>query len=117
VSASVFQEGTLVEQWDDDTRIYTSYDAEGTPTSRPYTGPENVVADANAAAAATRAAEETRRAAVKLIVTDLKAEKDRLDVVLAKTPAQITGGDTKDVARASKRIADAAIDIARLLTE
>ena len=69
-------------------------------------------------ATATAAAErEAARVAIRAIVNDLQAEKDRCDVVLAKTAAQITGGDTKDVARAAKRIADAAIDLAKFLRD
>jgi hypothetical protein len=55
------------------------------------------------------------RLAVQAIITDLQAEKDRCQVVIDKTAANITGGDTKDVARAAKRIADAAIDLARFV--
>lgn len=65
------------------------------------------------AARAARAARETTRVAVKAIITDLQAEKARVDAVIAKSNATITGADTKDVARAAKRIADAAIDLAR----
>lgn len=58
---------------------------------------------------------DATRAAVKLIITDLQAEKTRCDAVIAKTNATITGADTKDVARAGKRIADAAIELARFV--
>ena len=77
---------------------------------RPKTA-EEITAD-------TVAAErEAARVAIRAIVNDLQAEKDRCDVVLAKTAAQINGGDTKDVARAAKRIADAAIDLAKFLRD
>lgn len=57
-----------------------------------------------------------QRETVKLIVTDLQTEKARVQPIIDKANNQITAADTKDVARASKRIADAAIDLARLLT-
>jgi hypothetical protein len=68
-------------------------------------------------AEAARAAHEAQRAVVKQIVTDLQAEKARAQLVIDKTNAQITGSDTKDVARAAKRIADAAIDLARFVQD
>lgn len=71
---------------------------------------------AELAADTARASQEVTRTAVKAIVNDLQAEKARCDVVLAKTNAAITGADTKDVARAAKRIADAAIDLARFVS-
>jgi hypothetical protein len=75
----------------------------------PKTAEEIAAEEAAAALTATRAA-------VKLIITDLQAEKTRCDVVIAKANNTVTGADTKDVARAAKRIADAAIDLARLVT-
>jgi hypothetical protein len=102
---------------DDVTRIATLYDAQRVQTgTRPATAEENSRLDAQAAQAAAKTAAAATRAAVKASITDLQAEKARMDGVLAKTPAQITGGDTKNVAQSAKRIADAAIEIARLLT-
>ena len=46
---------------------------------------------------------------------DLQAEKARAQVVIDKPNNTITGGDTKDVARAAKRIADATIDLAKFV--
>lgn len=66
---------------------------------------------------AARAAREAQRTIVKAIITDLQAEKARADAVIAKTNNQITGADTKDVARAAKRIADAAIDLTRFVQD
>lgn len=112
------ENGVLRELLDDTTEKVYTYANDGTQIGvRNYTPAELAEKQARVAEQAIQADAATRRLMVKQIVTDLKTEKDRLDVVLAKSPAQITGGDTKDVARASKRIADAAIDIARLLTE
>lgn len=112
------EEGRLQAFGDDITRTFYVYDEQGNQISaRPYSVEENAEADALAAQFVDMEAKAAQREKVRLIITDLKAEKDRMDPILAKTPAQITGGDTKDVARAAKRIADAAIDIAKLLTE
>ena len=110
--------GILLKSFDDTTRTVTTYNAAGQVTStRPYTTAENTAADAAAAAEAERLAREADRATVKAIITDLKAEKARAQVVIDKTNASITGADTKDVARAAKRIADAAIDLARFVKD
>lgn len=77
-------------------------------TERPWTADEIAARQAAADWAAARTA-------VRTIITDLQAEKTRVEPVLAKTPAQITGGDTKDVARAARRIADAVIDLTRFV--
>ena len=83
---------------------------EGVPTQqwtvRPWTAEELAVQ-------AAAAQYEADRLTVRAIITDLQAEKARAQAVIDKTNANITGGDTKDVARAAKRIADAAIDLAR----
>jgi hypothetical protein len=107
--------GNAIEQWDDDTRTYSKFTAPA--STRPYTAAENTAADARAVQAATAVTRAANRATVKLIITDLQAEKDRCDVVIAKTNAAITGADTKDVARAGKRIADAAIELARFVQD
>ena len=68
------------------------------------------------AAQADAAAYEAQRILVKAIITDLRAEKARAQVVLDATNATINNSPApyiKDTARAAKRIADAAIDLAR----
>ena len=75
-------------------------------TVRPWTAEE-------LAAQAAAAQYEAQRLTVRQIVTDLQAEKTRAQVVIDKANAAITGADTKDVARAAKRIPDATIDLAR----
>jgi hypothetical protein len=115
----VDSEGVLRIWSDDVERLYHTYDEAGVEILPPraFTPEENLVADANQAREAAESAYKVRKAAVKLIVTDLVAEKNRVQLVIDKANASITGGDTKDVARAAKRIADAAIDLARLLTD
>ena len=79
-------------------------------TARPWTAEE-------LAAQAAEVQREADRAAIRAIVDALKAEKARCQTVIDKMTASVTGADTKDVARAAKRIADAAIDIARFVKD
>lgn len=115
---SNYDENGILRQWADDvTRTVTDYDSTGTMVGQPraYTPEENAAADSRAAEAAAGAAREATRAAVQAIVVDLQAEKARVQPIIDKANAQITGADTKDVARAAKRIADAAIELARFV--
>jgi len=111
-----YTEGVLRVWHDDETRTVNTYDELGVlVSSDPYTPEQNATADAEAAEAAVQAALDFQRTAVKAIVTELQDEKDRCQIVIAKDNNQIDGGDTKNVARAAKRIADAAIDLAKLV--
>ncbi len=110
--------GILIKSFDDATRTVATYGATGQVTeTRPYTAQENAAADAAAAAEAAREERAADRAKVKAIITALQAEKTRVQAVIDKSNAAITGADTKDVARAAKRIADAAIDLARFVRD
>lgn len=78
-------------------------------TPRPWTAEE-------LAAQAEAAAYEARRLTVKAIIADLQAEKTRAQAVIGTPNATIKTNPAPyvvDVARAAKRIADAAIDLAR----
>lgn len=78
-------------------------------TPRPWTAEE-------LAAQAEAAAYEARRLTVKAIIADLRAEKTRAQAVIDTPNATIKTNPAPyvvDVARAAKRIADAAIDLAR----
>ena len=80
-------------------------------TVRPWTAEE-------LAAQAEAAAYEARRLTVKAIINDLRAEKTRAQAVIDTPNATINTSPAphiKDVARAAKRIADAAIDLARFV--
>lgn len=60
------------------------------------------------------------REAIRLIITDLKAEKNRAQAILDATNTTINSnpaGYIKDSARAAKRIADAAIDLAKFVKD
>lgn len=61
---------------------------------------------------------EALRATIRYIITDLRAEKDRAQTVINALNADINKSPAsyiKDTARAAKRIADAAIDLARFV--
>lgn len=108
--------GVLRRAWDEGDLTRIEYDESGAVVStRTFETVEALWAEFQVEQAAVATELATRRAAVKLVITDLQAEKTRCQTVIDKTNANITAGDTKDVARAAKRIADAAIDIARLL--
>ena len=80
-------------------------------TVRPWT-------EAELAANAEQAAYAAQRATVKAIINDLRAEKARAQTVIDTPNATINTSPAphiKDVARAAKRIADAAIDLARFV--
>ena len=87
----------------------------GVPTQqwavRPWT-------EAELAAKAAQSANEALRDTVKAIINDLRAEKARAQTVIDTPNATINTSPAphiKDVARAAKRIADAAIDLARFV--
>ena len=74
--------------------------------------------EAELAAKAEQAAYAAQRATVKAIINDLRAEKARAQTVIDTPNATINTSPAphiKDVARAAKRIADAAIDLARFV--
>ena len=111
--------GTVKERGDDATRTVTTYDETGSVTSsRPYTADENATADSAIAEAAAQAQREADRLTVRQIITDLQAEKARAQAVIDTPNATIKTNPAPyvvDVARAAKRIADAAIDLARYI--
>jgi len=121
----VIKEGIVIEDWDDVSRTVTYYRDDGVlrptapggeaPNPRLYTPDENDDADARAAEFEQETLITTLRSGIDQVITDLQTEKARVQPVIDKTNAQITPGDTKDVARAAKRIADAVIDALRII--
>jgi len=107
--------GVVRVRWDDTARVRTEWDKDGTQTDQqPYTTEENAAADQRAIEEQARLAYEQTRQAIKAIVTDLKAEKDRAQAVIDNANAT---SREKDLGRACKRIADAAIDLARFVKD
>lgn len=88
---------------------------DGTTETRPFTEAEIALIPELEAQNEVETSRETARLAIKAIITDLQVEKTRVEAVIAKTNSTVTGGDTKDVARAARRIADATIELARFI--
>lgn len=113
--------GILIQQWDDATATYTERDTTGAVTlTRPYNADETAAAAIRAAAAQAAVDRAALHAAVRQIITDLQAEKDRAQIVLDATAADINAAPATyivDAAKAAKRIADAAIDLARFVKD
>lgn len=101
-TTTVYNDSLRMVQVFDDNRALLS--------SRAYTPAENAEANARAVTAAEDAAREAARVAVKAIVADLKLEKDRVQPII-----DTGSGDLLKLARAIKRVADAAIDLAKLV--
>jgi hypothetical protein len=117
MSTDVYANGVLTERWDDPTRTHTDYTTDP-DTVRPYTAQENADADARDAQAADMAERAATEDRVASIIDDLQAEKDRVQVTIDTDNSVINDSPAnyvKDNARAAKRIADAAIDLAKFV--
>lgn len=117
--SETWRDGKLIWRLNETNKRVETMAADGVTvaTWRDMTPEEAASADEYIAEVAARTARDAARAGVASILVDLKAEKDRVQLVIDKANASITGADTKDVARAAKRIADAAIDLARLVRD
>lgn len=115
MSAHVYADGVLIEEWDDATRTYTDH---RTGATRPYTADENAAAD-QAAAAATLAANEAAlrdglAAAIDAALTRQAAYQAVIDTpnaTIKTNPAPYI----VDLARQGKRSERALIRLARLV--
>jgi hypothetical protein len=109
----------MITVHDPATRTVTTYDETGAVVDqRPYTAEENAAADLDAAQAAEAAEHQATADRVALIIDELQAEKDRVQVTIDTPNATINASPAnyvKDNARAAKRIADAAIDLAKFV--
>lgn len=97
MSSRNYEDGVLVEEWDDETRTYTDH---RTGESRPYSEAENARADASQgmAQAATNSAQITSD--LDQALTDLQVIIDTDNSVINDNPA----GEIKDIARVVKKI-------------
>ena len=101
MSTSVYESGVLREHWDDSTRTYTTYDAEGVQTStRAYTPEEDARADAEAAQRVEQANQQSIEVALGDALATLQAVIDQTNADLRTDPSQ----EIKDIARAVRRI-------------
>lgn len=94
-----WENGNLQEVGDDVARRVHTYDEQGIEIlpDRAYTATENGQADADSAVITADANRRTIEQALAGALADL-------DVMIAKTPAQITGSDTKELARDLRRV-------------
>jgi hypothetical protein len=77
VTTTGYIDGVLRERWDDDARVYTTWDAGGVQTSqRPYTPEENARADAEAANRVTAEATSTLLQQLYAGVVSIQAARD-----------------------------------------
>lgn len=87
---TITEDGRVREQWDDDARVYTAWDATGAETAqRPYNEVENTRADSYAAQIAVEAATLEYRRAVSLTAPDELAALQEAQ----RTVEGVTSGD------------------------
>jgi len=138
MSSHNYVDSVLRQFWDDvgdgtadfPPRWYHEYDEQGVEivsARRPYDDNENAVADNQASEEASRLALETLKAAVKLVITEVKSERDLLDTDFT----DVATGDTvsnptinsspakyvKALYKASRRTMSAVVDLAKLVDD
>lgn len=97
MSTKAYENGVLVDEWDEVTRIYTNY--RPPQSSRPFTAEENAVADADAQA-------KTEKQNAETLEQELDAALDSLQVILDDTNSNINtnaAARIKDIAKALKK--------------
>ena len=132
MSYQEYNENGVLKIWsDDETRLYHIYDDNGVEIGEPraFTPEENTVADANAARDLAEAERNVLKAAVKLIITDARDERQLLDAEFTVTdattgePRQVSNTEIKDSPgkyikankRANMRTLAALIDLSKLI--
>lgn len=129
---STYDTRGVLRRWEDDVeRLTHSYDESGSEILPPeeYTPEQNLAADWRAEVAAAQAEADALKAAVKLVITDARDERQLLDseftVIDATTgdPRQASNAEIKDSPgkyikankRANMRTLAALIDLSKLL--
>lgn len=101
MSAQNYINSVLREEWNDVTRLYTTWDENGLQTSqRPYTAEENATADASAQVAL----EEDNKSTIE---TNLEADLAAMQAIIDDTNANINTNPAqriKSIARAVRRL-------------
>ena len=94
-------DGVLRERWDDATRLYTAWDADGTQTEqRPYTSQENAAADVAAATESQSQNKSTIELNLEADLAAMQAIKDTPNSTINDSPASYI----KEVAVAVRRL-------------
>jgi hypothetical protein len=107
VSAQVYQDGVLREEWNDATRTYTAWDANGVVTDeRPYTTDENAAADARAATDQQAQNKSTIEANLEQDYLNMQDIEAQSNADLRADPSQ----EIKDIARAVRRLTRMALE-------
>lgn len=109
--ANVEEDGVLVVEFDKVARVRRDL---RTGAVEPFNAEQNALADMIVTQEEARFEHETTRAIIRQIIIDLQAEKARADEVINSPNAT---QDDKKNARAIKRTANAAIDLARFAKE
>ena len=130
-----YRDSVLRELWNSATRTYTAWDAQGVETAqRAFTAAENAEADAYLAGVTRDGNRDTLTTQVGADLAVLRTSIDTLAVggpvdtalstVIAKPNNQVSGADTKDVARQcqelrqqNRRLAPQLIALRRLVME
>lgn len=106
--------GNPIVAWDLVNNLRIEYASDGTNVPRSLTPEEVALVPDILAARTIREQREIDRQTIGAIVTDLKLEKDRAQAVIDN--ANSTARE-KDLGRATKRIADAAINLAKFVRD
>lgn len=112
-----YEDGTLIESWDDENRTYTDH---VTGQQRPYTAEENVEADARGRQELLSTNNGTLRGGLPQALADALARQAEYQTVLDTTNATINSnpaGYLKTVARQGKRSERALIRLIKIVGE
>ena len=115
MSSRIYDDGTLIESWDDATRTYTDH---RTGESRPYTDEENATADQRAADATQAANDQALRDGLQDAIDAALLRQAAYQAVIDTPNSEIKAnpqGHIVSIARQGKRSERALIRLARLV--
>ena len=108
MSDSVYTNGVLRQEWDDNTRTYSEYDESGTLIEgmpRPYNSEENARADASLSQAMVEQNKVTVQQNLAADLTEMQNILAQTNATLRDDPSQ----EIKSIARAVRRLTRAAL--------
>ena len=115
MSSRIYDDGVLVESWDDTTRTYTDH---RTGESRPYTDEENAAADQRAVDTERAANDQALRDGLAAAIDAALARQAAYQAVIDTPNSEIKAnpqGHIVNLARQGKRSERALIRLARLV--